>query len=88
MLLRGSEMHIDDAVVQAGVMGVISNLSVDDEIEQTIATAGGIEMLIRAAQAHRTDAKVQARVVRALTNLSVHESNKERIASAEGLQVR
>ena len=58
MLLKASEMHLQDAIVQAGVMGVLSNLSVDDEIERTIAESGGVEMLIKAAQAHQADAKV------------------------------
>jgi hypothetical protein len=31
-------VHLDNSVVQAGVAGALSNLSVDDEIEQLIAT--------------------------------------------------
>jgi hypothetical protein len=71
--------------VTAGVAGALSNLSVDDEIEQMIAQHGGIEVLINAAKAHIDNVKVQARVVRALTNLSVHEENKARIASTLGI---
>ena len=38
--------------------GAISNLSVDDEIEQQIATQGGIDSLIEASRAHVGNVKV------------------------------
>ena len=84
MLIKCSRVHINNAVVQAGVAGALSNLSVDDEIEQLIATRGGIDALVGASAAHVGNVKVQARVVRALTNLSVHDSNKSRIATKSG----
>ena len=36
-------MHLDSDAVQASVAGVLSNLSVDNEIEREIASEGGIE---------------------------------------------
>ena len=56
-------VNINNAVVQAGVAGALSNLSVDDEIEQLIATRGGIDALVGASAAHVGNVKVQARVV-------------------------
>ena len=62
MLIHSAKVHLDNAVVQAGVAGALSNLSVDDEIEQQIATQGGIHALVEASREHVGNVKVQARV--------------------------
>jgi|TARA_B110000196_G_C20724779_1_gene465861 hypothetical protein len=62
MLIHSAKVHLDNAVVQAGVAGALSNLSVDDEIEQQIATQGGIHALVEASRVHVGNVKVQARV--------------------------
>ena len=47
-------MHLDSDAVQASVAGVLSNLSVDNEIEREIASEGGIEAPARLTLLHST----------------------------------
>ena len=57
--MTASAEHRDNSKVQAGVAGSLRNLSVNDEIAEEIATAGGIDALITASQEHPNNSDVQ-----------------------------
>ena len=83
MLISASDYHLTNEDVQAGVAGLLSNLSVT--LEDQIAKANGIDCLLKAAREHPKSEKVHERIMRALTNLSDHEWNKAFIASSKGV---
>ena len=51
-LVSAAAEHRSNSKVQAGVAGALRNLSVNDEIAEEIASAGGIDALIAASQEH------------------------------------
>ena len=87
MLIEASKNHGANAMVQAQVAGALRNLSLNDDIAEQIAGAGGIEALATIARTHADTGKVQAGVAGALRNLTVNDDIARRIVGAGGIEL-
>ena len=70
-------MHTTNAIVQAGVAGLMRNLSVSDDNRKQIIVAGGMEALVLSSQIHADNEKLQGEVAGALRNLAGEKSPRE-----------
>ena len=79
MLIRSAhEFYPTNAKISQRVVNILSNLIVDDQIEEAIVKGKGIEACVAAARAHQDDAKVQTCVAYAFANLTASKASHPR----------